>query len=126
MYLDVDVLYALLKDRDYHKEYAQKVVSEKEVKVTSSVSLLELEIVVKRELGDAHSLNLTRWVERLVPGLKIIAFSHNQFEKSLELRAKHGLGIFDAVHAAVCLERGGRMASTDKAYARIPGIRIVT
>ena len=125
MYLDVDVLYALVKEKDFHREYAERIAASKGAKLTSSVSLLELEIVVKRELGDEKSMDIGKWVGVLIPGLGIEAFSEKQFESSLALRKKFGLGIFDSVHAAVCLENGGLMASTDRAFARIPGIRIV-
>ncbi|MFH1200054.1 MAG: PIN domain-containing protein [Candidatus Micrarchaeota archaeon] len=122
MYLDVDVLYALVKEKDFHKEYAERITATAGAKVTSCVSLLELEIVVKRELGDEKSMEIDRWVRRLVPGIDIAEFTEKQFAKSLELRKKYGLGIFDAVHAAVCLEKGGQMASTDHAFDRVPGI----
>ncbi len=125
MYLDVDVLYALLKEKDFHREYAERIASSKGGKVTSSVSLLELEIVVKRELGDEKSLEIDEWARKIVPGISILAFTEKQFKKSLELRKKFGLGIFDSVHAAVCLEKGGQMASTDRAFDRVPGIRRV-
>ncbi|HLD76236.1 MAG TPA: PIN domain-containing protein [Candidatus Norongarragalinales archaeon] len=122
MYLDADVLYALLKRDDFQKPYALNILQKKDRKYTSTVTLLELEIVVKRELGDAMSLGLSDWLKRRIPDLRIVPFSRPDFEKSLTLREKYGLGIFDAAHAASCLNDDGVMASTDHVYDRIPGL----
>lgn len=123
--MDTDVLYALLKKDDFQKPYALNILRQDDRKYTSSVTLLELEIVVKRELGDAVSLGLKAWLTRQLPELKILSFTGLHFEKSLELREKYGLGIFDAAHAAICLQEDGVMASTDHVYDRIPGLRRV-
>lgn len=122
MYLDSDVLYALMKKDDHQRPYALKVVQQQTRKYTSTVTLLELEIMVKRELGDALSLAVSKWIKKLLPDLKVVSFSSNDFEKSLQLREKYGLGIFDAAHAATCLNNDGVMASTDHIYDRIPGL----
>ena len=125
MYLDTDVLYALIKEKDFNKEYAEKAVAEKGPKYTSTITLVELEIVIKRELGDGLSLSTAALVEKAVPKIRLLDFTARQFEKSLLLREKHGLGIFDAFHAAVCLDKKLEMAPTDAAYGRVPGIRRV-
>lgn len=125
MYLDVDVLYALLKENDYHKEYALRVARAPGRKYTSIIALVELEIIVKREISDTMSLSINQIVTRLLPNLKIISLENEHFVKSLELRTKYGLGIFDSLHVAVCLSQDKEIASTDHAFTRIPGLSIV-
>ena len=122
-YLDAGVLYALMKERDFNKPYAEKIASLKTKKCTSAVTLLELEIVIKREISNSLSLGVSKWARRAVPGLKIIPLTSGQFEKSLHLRLDYGLGIFDAVHAAAALDAGGEIASTDRVFDRIPGLK---
>ena len=126
MYLDVDVIYSLLKENDFNRGYAEKVLQAKGKKYTSVVSLLELEIVVKRELGDALSLETSQLARKAVPELQVLELSQRDFEKSLELRKRHGLGIFDALHAAVCIENDGIMASTDQAFERVKNLKRFT
>ena len=77
------------------------------------------------ELGDGFSLETAKIVYKAVPRIKVVALTEKHFEKSLERRAKHGLGIFDSTHAAVCLSQDGRMASTDGAFDRVPGLQRV-
>lgn len=125
MYLDTDILYALMKKDDHLKPLALSILKRNEAKYTSAVTLLELEIVVKRELGDSFSLSIVDWLRRLVPDLKVVEFTADDFQKSLYLRQTHGLGIFDAVHAAVCLRKDGLMASSDHIFDRISGIKRV-
>lgn len=125
MYLDVDVLLALIKERDFHKEYALKVCSLQEEKYTSIISLVELEIVIKREMSDIMSMEILKIMEKLLPEVKILACDKKIFEKSLELRKRFGLGIFDSLHAATALQYDKRIASTDNVYKRIKELKII-
>lgn len=125
MYLDVDVLLALIKERDFHKEYALKVCSLLEEKYTSVISLVELEIVIKREMSDLMSMEISKIIEKILPDLKLVACDKKIFEKSLELRKKFGLGIFDSLHAATALQGDKRIASTDRVYKRINELKII-
>ncbi|MBS3063630.1 MAG: PIN domain-containing protein [Candidatus Diapherotrites archaeon] len=125
MYVDADLFYALLRAGDRHAELAQTVLASKEQQYTSVICLLELEIVVKRELSDEMSKTLLSAFKARFPKVKIKPLDERAFRKSLELRQKYGLGIFDAVHAAVALLNDGRIASTDKAFEKIPGLQVV-
>ena len=51
MYVDTDIFYAKIRSGDRHAEFAGKILSKKGL-YTSSITLLELEILVKRELSD--------------------------------------------------------------------------
>lgn len=125
IYLDADVLLALIKDKDFNKPYALLVLESKEEKSTSTITLLELEIVLKREAGNDASINFMNAIKNLINNLKIFEFNSSHFEKSLLLREKHGLGIFDSIHAAICLTEGLKMASTDRAYNLVSGLKRV-
>ena len=125
MYLDVDVLLALIKERDFHKPYAERILAFNEDKYTSVISLLELEIVIKREMSDILSMDILSHTLKIIPSLKIISCDQKIFDQSLALRRNYSLGIFDSVHAATALACDKRIASTDNAYKRIHSLTLV-
>ena len=120
MYVDVDLLYALIKENDRHRETAEKVLGGKSKLCTSAVGLLELEILIKREMSDFLSLHVDELVRQKFPKLKVIPFSEKLFKESLALRQRHGLGIFDSIHAATALAVRHKIASTDHVFDRVP------
>ena len=91
MYLDVDILLALIKEKDFHREYAKKIISLKEDKYTSVISLIELEIVIKREVSDILSMELDKVLIKILPELRIVDCDNEIFNKSLDLRKKFNL-----------------------------------
>ncbi len=122
MYLDADILFALIKPSDRHQAFAEEVLTKKERLYTSFTTLLELEIVVKREISDDLSMNIMEALQRKVPELEIVSNDTKTFTDSLTLRKKYGVGIFDAIHAATALHHDKRIASTDHIYNRIKGL----
>ncbi len=98
----------------------RKIASAIGRKCTSSITLLELELVLKRELGESFGLQAETLARAAIPEIEVVDFTLEQFQKSLELREKYGFGIFDSIHAAVALEKHAQMASTDKAYDKLP------
>lgn len=125
MYLDVDVMLALVKEKDFHKEYAKKICFIKEDKYTSVITLLELEIVIKREISDLLSMELMDIIFKILPEIKIVNCDKEIFENSLLLRKKFGMGIFDSIHASTALKFDKRIASTDNIYKKIKGLTII-
>ena len=125
MYLDVDILMALVKEKDFHKGYAEYICSLPKEKYTSVISLVELEIVIKREINNEMSLIILQLLHKIIPTLKIVPCTEKIFERSLEIRRKDGLGIFDAIHAATALEHDKEIASTDHIYKKVKGLTIV-
>lgn len=123
MYLDTDVIYALLKPSDRHFAFAKKIVSSNETIYSSVVMTLELELIVKREISDYLSQNILDAVLKKVPALSIVPLDKKIFAKSLELRQVFGLGIFDSLHAATALFHDKKIASTDEAFDRIAGLK---
>jgi len=126
MYLDADLIYALIKKKDRHEELAEKILSEEGKFYTSIVTLLELEIIVKRELSDELSMEILGLVKKKIPALTIKALDSNIMQSSLNLRKKYGLGIFDSIHAATALANDKKIASTDRIYDRIPSLKRIS
>lgn len=126
MYLDVDVLLALIKEKDFNKIYANKINSIKEEKYTSVMSLVELEIVIKREISNILSMEIDMLILKIIPDLKIVDCNKKIFEDSLKLRIKYGMGIFDSIHAATSLNFDKRIASTDNVYSKIKNLTVIS
>ena len=111
-FVDSDVFIALLKSDDPYESSARKLITLPHL-YTSSLVLVELSLVLRREVSEILSLQLPK-----VLGFngKIIDFTSDYFELSTKLRQKHNLGIFDAAHAAVALKSDGIIISSDKAF----------
>lgn len=120
MYLDADIIYALLKPADRHLEFAKKTIATKETLYTSTIAFVELELVVKRELNDYLARHITEAVLKKIPKLKIVPFDKKILVVSLKLQQEFGLGIFDSFHAATALSKDKKIASTDHIFERIP------
>ncbi len=123
MYIDTDILYALLKPNGRHLEFAKKILDSNEIAYTSVITLVELEIVVKREISDFLSQNILEAVMEKAPMLKIVELNQKIFKKSLELRQKFGLGIYDSLHAATAIAKDKKIASTDHIFDRIKELK---
>lgn len=84
--------------------------------------LVELEIVVKRELSDEMSKHTHQIFMEKFQKVKIMPFNEKIYKKSQELRKRFDLGVFDSIHAATALLEDGKIASTDSAYDRVQGL----
>ncbi|PIN85295.1 MAG: hypothetical protein COV47_02905 [Candidatus Diapherotrites archaeon CG11_big_fil_rev_8_21_14_0_20_37_9] len=123
MYLDTDIFYAKLKPNDRHAKTAEKMLSGKSRQATSIITLLELELLFKREISDELSRHTMEIFTKNFPETKIREFNAKIFMKSLELRQEFDLGIFDSIHAATAIIHNETMVSTDKAYKRVRGLK---
>lgn len=123
MYVDTDILYALLKPNDCHLEFAKKILSANENPYTSVITFVELEIVVKREISDFLSQNILDATIGKAPALKIVELNQKILKKSLELRKKFGLGIYDSIHAATAITKDKKIASADHVFDRIKELK---
>lgn len=126
MYVDLDLIYAKIKKDDRLREISKKILSSKESKYTSVVTLLELEIVLKREISDFLSKETGGLFKENFPKIKIVNIDNKIFEQSLQLRKRYDLGIFDSIHAATALLNDKRIATTDQIFERIPGLKIIS
>ncbi|MBI4450808.1 PIN domain-containing protein [Candidatus Woesearchaeota archaeon] len=113
MYLDTDVLLALLKDRDWLKPHiSQKLLHGAS---TSVLNILEAEIVMQREGERDTVLAVGPAVRR--HHIAVLPVDDATMILSEELLAAHEtLSLFDSVHAALCLRRKLTMYSTDHIY----------
>ena len=112
MYVDTDIFYALIKKGDRHLDIASATLQKKEAKYTSVLTLLELEILIKREIDNGLSKQTHEIFKQRFPEVRIFPLNEKTHKKSQELRKKFDVGIFDAVHA-----------STDSVYDRISGLK---
>lgn len=126
MYVDLDLIYAKIKKDDRLAAISARILQAKEPQYTSIATLLELEIVLKREVSDYLSRETAQLFEENFPKVKIINLNQKIFGKSLELRRRYNLGIFDSIHAATALLHDKKIATTDSVYKRMPNIKIVS
>ena len=120
MYLDTDVIVALVKKNDWLKPMVE-IEKIKDPK-TSVLTLVEGELVLDREYRRKYATQLTKKIRSL--GIDMLPVTQAVIERSSSLLACHGsIGVFDSVHAAICLLQNCEILSTDHIYDRIPGVK---
>jgi len=119
MYVEADVLYSILKESDWLKEDARRVMKNN-VK-TSVITIVEIEIVSKRDFGDEFSNSVFDKLSKM-KNLKIVDLNEKIIEKGVEYRKKFGLNIFDSLHAATSFVLKEGIVSTDKVYDIVEGL----
>jgi len=119
MYVGVDVLYAYLKESDWLKESAEKILKKK-VK-TSVITIVEVEIVAKRDFGDEFANSVFERLKEL-KSLEIVSLEPKILEKAVEFRINFGLNIFDSLHAASAFVLDEEIVSSDRVYDIVEGI----
>ena len=120
MYVDADVLYAYLKPTDWLKEFTGKILKEKVI--TSSVTIMELEIVSKKDFDETFSNQVLERLKK-IKNLEIANLDQKVLEKAVQLRKKHGLGIFDSIHVATALIRKRDIISSDLMFERVKELK---
>ena len=65
------------------------------------------------------------WVLRIssLPNLVLVDVDWNCFSRAMSVAVECGLDFFDSLHAAVCLEKGVRLATFDKHFQKVPGLK---
>jgi len=108
VYADTDFFIALMNGSDWLKGAAGRLAEEHAGEITTSeVTFIELMLLAKR-YGLDH-IRLTSDV------MAICGIEDSTFLKAATLISRHGMGVFDAFHAAHC---GGTIISSDSAYDR--------
>ena len=119
MYIDTDIVYALIKFEDVHKETAKRILETPEKKYSSIVTIIELELVLKKEMGDGISKDVLKILDDLPHKIAIKEVDEKTISLSIDIRKRYNLGIFDSIHAACALLNDKRIGSTDGSYDRI-------
>ena len=111
MYLDTDIVLALIKDKDWLKKYI-KINKIKNPK-TSVLTLIEAELVLAREFGrkDVFRINQIKNYK-----IKILSLDEKIFNLSNKLLKQYNINIFDSLHAAFCLINKEKILSTDHIF----------
>ena len=119
MFLDTDVVLAIVKKSDW---LAKEIdISKLKSPVTSSLVVVEAELVIYREIGRKDVINLPDLIKNKI---KIENFTREMILKGNELMSKYeNLNIFDAFHVASCIVLKQDMVSTDHLFGRINEIK---
>lgn len=117
-YADTDFFLALVKDEDWLKSDARKILEKHEDDIwTSIVTVLEISLLCKREEID---------IERaMVDVLQIAELKGVELDtvfEAIDYIEKDGLNVFDAFHASFC--SGDKIISSDKVFDRVLEERI--
>ena len=119
MYLDTDIILAIIKEKDWLKEFvdASKIKDPK----TSTFTIIEAEIILAREYERKDIFSMSEKLKK--PNIKILSFDEKILTKSIDLLKEHPkLTIFDSVHAAFAFALKEKLMSTDSIFDTIHGI----
>ena len=119
MYLDTDMVLALIKKDDWLKPF----VNLKKINnpVISAAVLIELELVINREYGKDKVEGLIKEVKNLK--IKSEPISSDVIYKSAELMKKYNMTTFDAIHASYCILNKEKILSSDTIFDSIKDIK---
>lgn len=88
----------------------------------SSVSLLEMQLIYRREKMEDGLLEHLSALAAL-PNTRYVALTPDIAVASVYLRQTYGLTFFDSHHAASALSLDGKIISFDRAYDRVAGLK---
>ena len=116
MYLDTDIILALIKDDDWLKQYVD--IDKLHPAKTSTFTILEARIVLQREYSREIALDVLSNVRSLK--IDILEIDEKIISKSQELIERYSkLNMFDAVHAACAIVNNEILVGTDNVFNSI-------
>lgn len=119
MYLDTDIILALIKKEDWLKKYVSGL-DLKEAK-TSTFTIIEARIVLEREYSREEANSALKKIKDFK--IEIVSVDEKTLLKSQELIEKyHTLGIFDSIHVASAIVNKEKLVSTDNIFSEISEI----
>lgn len=113
MYLDTDIILALIKKEDWLKKYIniKKIKSPK----TSVLNVLETRLILLREYSRKDAIDALNKIRN--NKIKILEVNERIIEKSQKLIEKYpSLNMFDAIHAASAIINSEKLLSTDSVF----------
>jgi predicted nucleic acid-binding protein len=114
MYVEADILYSYLKPTDWLKEYSEEILTKLKVK-TSMITIVEIEIVAKRDFDEEFANSVLEKLQK-IKNLEFTQLKLDILKKAVVYRKKHGLNIFDAIHAATAFNLKEKIITTDRVY----------
>ena len=124
MYVEADLLYSLIKPEDWLKPLSERFFKKTKQKLcTSSITVTEIEIVARREVGIDFSDRILEAIKLSVKNIEILPLTEKVLTRAVNIRKAHGLNIFDSIHAATCLENKEVIVSTDHVFDVVKGLK---
>ena len=126
--LDTVVLFAALSEADPRHERAVYHVGKlgEEGYYVSATALVELDIVLKsRGFSHEERMEIFALLAADYPHARVSPLSPMTFYVAAKVEEEHGLDYFDACVAAEALLLDGIVVSTDEAFDRVAGLRMI-
>ena len=118
MFADTDFILALIKDTDWLKENAVKILKENKGKINTSVSvIIELALICKR-----LKINTMNAFANVFEIINVYEETYSICMKAALYIEKYNLTVFDAFNAAFCKDE--KIISSDSVYENV-GIKRV-
>lgn len=116
MYLDTDIILALIKEDDWLKKYVN--ISKLKSAKTSVITIIEARIVLEREYSRNEAIKVLSKLKKF--NMQILPIDDKIIEKSQELLEKYPrLNIFDSIHVACAIINNEIIISTDTIFSSI-------
>ena len=124
MYLDTDIILAIVKPTDWLKEIVERKLMQIRNLKTSVFTLVEAEIVLNREESRELAISVLERVKER--NIQLLPLTEEILAKAVELLRKYRkLNIFDSVHIACAICEGEDILSTDSLFDEIEEIENV-
>lgn len=109
IYADIDLFLAVMKDKDWLKDNAKKILKRYEGEITTSiVTFIELALLAKR-----YNLDVVKIFTSVI---SICSIDDDKLLKAAIYMKDYNLNVFDSFHAAYC---NGKIISSDSIYERV-------
>ncbi len=113
MFADTDFILALVKDSDWLKDKAAKLLKDYEGKISTSVSvMIELALICKR-----LKINVIEVFSNVFELVNVDEETYTICMRAALYIEKYELNVFDAFHAAYC--SNDQIISSDSAYEKV-------
>ena len=120
MYLDTDIILALIKDEDWLKEHVD--LKQMQPAKTSVFTVIEAELVLLREYSRNDAIAVLDKLKTLK--IEILPVTEPIIKQSQKLLSQYSeLNIFDSIHVACAVVNDELIVSTDTVFQNILGLK---